>query len=741
MKKINEKIKKVFGDYAIDKGLINRLGVSGDDRQIPSYVLDWIVTSCSKKNNGTTNLQSAITTFIKNHLPAKSEKEVIKHKLLNGEIITILDAISVKTNLNNAEMPYEAEIKSLDEKKVYIEKSLIDKHHGLLIGGMWGATKIMHDTDNKGIKIIDFKPMQAGRVSLDILEECRKEFTVEEWIDLIISTMGYEPSLYGESEKLWMLCRLIPVVNNRINMMELAPPGSGKSYIYNNISRHVWLTAAPISPAVLFYNQTTKRPGLLTRYDLLVLDEAQSIKFKDAGEIQAQLKGYLEQGVYTRGDLMATAECGIMLLANIGLKKASHKKYSNGSPMFLPSRKDYIRKLPEVLLESPLIDRFHGIIPGWEIPPFNTEQAAQGFGLKADFFAEVCHSLRDATSISQKIRSKLALLGYKRDCTAIERLSAALAKILLIDTEHPRFEELILSRAIKMRTLVREQLHQLDEHGYAPKLDIKNLSIINSKNNTIEFIEKIENYGLLEEVGKGGMAKVFKAIDLVSKETVALKISVDPDSMVSQKSIQREIDIYERLKYVDSPHLIKVHDVFRYKNSYSIVMEYADEGTLWDLLGGDAISDNSTRHILDEKNVKEIILEILNGLSALHKNAIVHRDLKPHNILRCDNIWKIADFGISKRTNKPVTGFTFQGAYTTPWASPEQMRGDEAHASTDIYSVGQIIWFLLTGKEKKTKSASLPKHWQSIVDNCLNDNPESRPCLDDLITKIEQLDF
>src|SRR5262249_52577052 len=153
-------------------------------------------------------------------------------------------------------------------------------------------------------------------------------------------------------------------------------------YVYNNVSRHVWLTAAEISPAVLFYNRQSRTPGLLTRYDVLVLDEAQSIRFTNPAEIQAQLKSYPEQGVYTRGDCCATAECGLVLLANIELQRVPNSRYHNGNPKFLPARSDYIRRLPAVFLESPLLDRFHGIIPGWEIPPFQTEQQASGFGLK-----------------------------------------------------------------------------------------------------------------------------------------------------------------------------------------------------------------------------------------------------------------------------------------------------------------------------------------------------------------------
>ena len=343
------------------------------------------------------------------------------------------------------------------------------QNEGLLQGSTWGAAKICYDAsdDGGGVRIIDFKPMQAGRVSLEAFCEARRAFTDDEWINLIIRTLGYEPTRYGEKEKSWLLCRLIPIVHNRINMMELAPPGSGKSYVYNNVSRHVWSTTGDISPAVLFYNRQSKMPGVLTRYDLLVLDEAQSIHFSKADEIQAQLKGYLEQGVYTRGDCCATAECGLMLLANIELQQHPDRRYHSGKPVFVPARTDFIRRLPDTFLESPLIDRFHGIIPGWEIPPFETEQQAVGLGLKADYFAEVCHALRSASHLSQAVRSKLGLSGGKRDCTAIERMACGLAKLLLINPDSPRFDELVIRPAEELRRLVRTQLHAIDAQGYA----------------------------------------------------------------------------------------------------------------------------------------------------------------------------------------------------------------------------------------------------------------------------------
>lgn len=504
------------------------------------------------------------------------------------------------------DIQYLASIPSLDEKKAKISDALIRQHEGLLQGSTWGAAKISYDTTDGdgGIRIVDFRPMQTGRVSLDAFIAARRAFTDDEWIDVLTRTMGYEPTKYGKSEKLWLLCRLIPIVHNRVNMMELAPPGSGKSYVYNNISRHVWLTAAQISPAVLFYNRQNKTPGLLTRYDLLVLDEAQSIRFSDPAETQAQLKGYLEQGVYTRGDCAATAECGFMLLANIDLKQNANKKYFGGKQSFVPARPDYIRRLPEVFLESPLLDRFHGIIPGWEIPPFEVEQQADGLGLKADYFAEICHSMRSASHLAQEVRAKLRLSGGKRDCTAIERLACGLAKLLLIGPNAPGFDECVVAPAEEMRRLVRTQLHALDAEGYEPGLQIVRLKV-SGKSST--GLGRISRYELLEEIARGGMAIVYKGLDTDTGTIVAIKKVPTEGAEIDEAALRREMDIYERLKQISNPHILAVKDIFREGGIYALVTEFADGGSLWDLVGG-CISDETSLHEqrapLDEQRIR-----------------------------------------------------------------------------------------------------------------------------------------
>lgn len=731
---LDQKIRDVFGEFAIDKGLVRRLGLSGDDRHVPSYVMDWIITRKSEGGASTQTLQRSVQEFIQNHLPAKGEKERVKFRLSQGETLTILDAISVRVELGG-DVQYFATIPCLDEKKAKISEDLIRENEILLRGSTWGAAKICFDsTDGDGgIRVVYFRPMQTGQVSLDVFRESRCAFTVEEWLDVLIRTMGYEPTRYSEEEKLWMLCRLIPIVHNRVNMMELAPPGSGKSYVYNNVSRHVWLTAAELSPAVLFYNRQNKTPGLLTRYDLLVLDEAQSIRFSSQAEIQAQLKGYLEQGVYARGDCQATAECGLMLLANIDLKENGDAHYYSGKPAFLPARADFIRRLPGMFLESPLLDRFHGILPGWKIPSFETDQQANGLGLKADYFAEVCHAMRSAGQLSQDVRAKLRLSGYKRDCTAVERLACGLAKLLLVGPDHPRFDELVVRPAEEMRLLVRSQLHAIDREGYQPELQCRRIGAAGKASTSLG---RVSRYELIDEIARGGMAVVYKGIDTQTGTVVAIKKVATAGATFDEAALRREMDIYERLKQISNPHILSVKDIFRDHGIYALVTEYADGGNLWDLMGGDTKEEEGRRRPLDEATVKEISLALLDALAALHENNIVHRDITPKNVLRCDDTWKVADFGISKLRNNPVTGFTFQGAHTRPWAPPEQIEGAPAHPSADVYSFGRVIGFLLTGSEEKSEISHLPPHWADVLFSCVEVAADRRPEISSIRARI-----
>jgi ATP-dependent Lon protease len=453
------KLVGIFGDLVIDKRLVRQIDVRGS-RTIPSFVEEWLVTRFGGEGRSTEETKRQILDFVHKHLPAKTDKQVFLNRLHEGDQVTILDIFSARVELQKDQKVIL--VPSLNESKVSVSSSVIDQNPDLLRGGLWGAGKLFYAKDDKALMLIDFKPMQSGRVSLPKLSEARKQFSTSEWIEVIIRTMGLEPSAYSEGQRRRLILRLLPLIQTNINMIELAPKGTGKSFVFSNLSRYVWVNSGgALTQAQLFFNQNTRETGLLGgRYDLLVLDEGQSIDFQGADNIHAKFKDYLESGKYTIGANQVASECGLMVLANIELL--------NGKPR----REDYIRELPDMFHDSALLDRFHGIIPGWEIPRFETHFAANGFGFKADVFGEYVHQLRHASPHEFTYGGIPAFSGDIRDVNAVKKMAGALAKLLMLMPEDADFDEFVLSPALDLRQRVRSQLAAVDPFEFSSTLNV-----------------------------------------------------------------------------------------------------------------------------------------------------------------------------------------------------------------------------------------------------------------------------
>jgi ATP-dependent Lon protease len=461
---LDEKIATCFGELVIDKALVRQLNIRGN-RTIPSFVEEWLISRFQKPDKSQAEIYADVTAFMSKHLPAKTEKEKIKYQLYSGESVVILDRFEVSIDITKGKKLLS--IPCLDINNASIADEVLEKNQSLLEGGQWGAGRLFVISDGKNniIELIEFNPMQSGKVRLNQLLQARQQFTTQEWIQVLLRTMGYEPDAYTEQQQCYLILRLLPLVKNNLNMMELAPKGTGKSFVYSNLSRHVWLNSGGgLSQAQLFMNLTTNRIGLLGgRYDLLVLDEGQSINFKGADDIHAKFKDYLESGQFSIGGKKVTSECGLMVLANIDLDYAGEA----------PRRDDYVRHLPEMFHESALLDRFHGIIPGWKIPKFSTASPANGLGLKADVFGEYLHQLRTVSDAEFGFgKSPDLKSNYIRDAKAVSRLASALSKLLLINQEHSDYEQFVLEPAKDLRQRVRSQLAELDPHEFSGNLNV-----------------------------------------------------------------------------------------------------------------------------------------------------------------------------------------------------------------------------------------------------------------------------
>jgi len=457
------KILENFSELTIDKALVRRLKIR-EKRTIPSFVEEWLISRFQEPNKTNADIYNDITQFMSQHLPAKTEKEKIKYQLQLNDSVVLLDRFDARIDIKNDRKLIA--IPCIDERNAHVTSEVLEQNDSLLEGGQWGAGRLAVREEGKGkvIELIEFHPMQSGTVRLEQLIHARKEFSTREWIALLLRTMGYEPSAYTENQQNNVLLRLLPLVQNNLNMMELAPKGTGKSFIYSNLSRYVWLNSGgALTQAQLFMNMNTKEVGLLGKYDLLVLDEGQSINFKGADDIHAKFKDFLESGQYTVAHEKVTSECGLIVLANIDL-------YNDQ-----PRQSDYIKSLPEMFHDDALLDRFHGIIPGWEIPRFTTESAAQGYGIKADVFGQFLHQLRLVSHVEFPYGEVPNLKGDSRDVKAVTRLASALSKLLLINPDDPDYEEYVMAPAKSLRQRVRDQLAELNANEFGGDKRVMNL--------------------------------------------------------------------------------------------------------------------------------------------------------------------------------------------------------------------------------------------------------------------------
>jgi ATP-dependent Lon protease len=457
---LETKINNLFKELVIDKALVRSLKIR-DKRTIPSFVEEWLISRFQKEDRTNADIYQDVTAFMSKHLPAKTEKERIKHELQSGEDLVILDRFSVRIDI--AKDKKLLTIPCIEDTNARVSSLVIEKNPLLLEGGQWGAGKLKVRSEGSinVIEMVEFNPMQSGKVDLNTLIEAREHFTTREWIYLLLRTMGYEPTAYSDIQQDNLILRLLPLVQNNINMMELAPKGTGKSYIYSNLSRYTWLNSGgALTQAQLFKNLNTKEIGLMGRYDLLVLDEGQSISFKGADDIHAKFKDYLESGHYSIANDRITSECGLMILANIEIVNNRPKRY------------DYIKHLPPMFHDSALIDRFHGIIPGWEIPRFTTDSAALGVGIKADIFGEYLHQLRIVSHMDFPFGRCPHLKGDTRDVKAVTRLASGLSKLLLLNPDHEDYENYVLKPAKELRQRVRSQLAELDPNEFRPVIDV-----------------------------------------------------------------------------------------------------------------------------------------------------------------------------------------------------------------------------------------------------------------------------
>jgi ATP-dependent Lon protease len=451
---LSAKIINVFGRLSIDKRRLKSSQLQ--KRGLPAYVAEWVLDSIVPGVGGLSQAEcDKVQKWAELKIPGPGDQQIVKYRLSLGDTVKVLTPVQVEVKLRKDVIEKFAKLTLLGLDDVYISDDIIEQYPDLLRQGIWGVAELVHTSS--GVIIQSFKPMQAT-FNLELYKKARNEFSIKEWRHLMLLSMGYKPEAFNESEQLILLTRLLPLVQKNMHLIELAPKGTGKSYLYENISPKVRLVSGGnVSPAVLFVNNASGQWGLLARFSVVVLDEVQTLKFEKPQEIIGGLKGYLANGKLTRGGLHETAsECGMVLLANIALDDQQ-----------CPLKELLVEELPEFLRETAFLDRMRGIIPGWKTPKLSGHSFADSVGLKADFFGDALLALRDDLSTDQYVARRVVLKGdraYGRNDTAIKEIASGMMKILFPNSEvsDVEFNRYCLKPAIELRQIVWDQLYCLD---------------------------------------------------------------------------------------------------------------------------------------------------------------------------------------------------------------------------------------------------------------------------------------
>ena len=758
---LDAKLIEVFPGRVVRKDLVQRLKVGFS---IPVYVLEYLLGKyCSTTDDSQIDVGVAnVKEMIKERIVRSDQSELVKARLQRYRSMKMIDMVTVTFDEKDQGGKYWAKFATSGMDKVHIDERIVYEYERTLTGGVWANVElafdetIVHGGVTRPFVLKRMQPIQIASANLDEFNAARRHFTREEWVGVLLRTIGYEPTQpeFSWRRKLFYLLRLIPMVERNYNLIELGPKETGKSFVFREISPYAMLLSGGQGAVTDLFGWKNRKdkPGLVIKYDVVAFDEVAGPNFKSAND-KDMYKGYMEQGSFSRGDDKGTisAEAGIVFNGN-----------THGDIETLIETSHLFKPLPETIRDDDAFhDRWHAYLPGWEMPKLTPNLFTRHLGFIADYIAEIFHNqLRplNFTDSYERYFSFGRQLGH-RDRKAVMRTVSGLIKLIHPDGEVSK-DELAeyLTFALEMRRRVKEQLKKINPNEFANTdltfidrstgveysaicPEVRQVSAqgtgfspigdhVRSEVPDVRPIESFHKYDLLHIFETGGMAESYKASVRSTGETVFLKrVRINSADM---KALEREIRIYERLLRIETKHVLRVLDFFRDENYVALVTEYADGGDL-----ANHVEKIGRGKGLPVEESREIALQIATALKELHGNDIVHRDLKPQNVLSIGGDWKLADFGISKNRVAVMTQKTFQQYGTLGYAAPEQFQGVEARPTADVYSLGKILVFLLTGQtdiDFVSYSA-----WRDLVSRCIRQDPGQRPAIDKLIEELESI--
>jgi ATP-dependent Lon protease len=460
--------------------------------KIPAFLRDWILKR-KAGSDGKIADTDTLSTYIGTIIPRREEKGRLEDEARsNGETRQFLARIDVTFNSKGNYYTFEIPTLGFAHNQTVIEDYVWERVKSELIGeaGGWGLIKLGYmppegNKKNGRFTLLDYKNFCPYEVSVDAFRKARKAFTTDEWMDIILGAIDYNPDGYTKAkinghslmeDEIWeakhsMLTRLLPFIEARVNLIELAPQQTGKSYIFGKVGKYGWLAGGgSLSRAKLFYDIASKRFGTVTSSDFVAVDEIKSINFNDPAEMQGILKGYMEDGFVNVAGVKVEGDAGIILLGNIDVND-------------MEADRDMFRELPPVFRDAALIERVHGFILGRKIPSLTDAMIINDWALNTEYFTEIMHLMRTPAEtlryrglVEQLVQTKRGV--DKREKEAVLRLCTAYMKLFLphADSElikdfqfRQDFLKYCLQPAKRMREVVLKQMQIIDPAQFSTR--------------------------------------------------------------------------------------------------------------------------------------------------------------------------------------------------------------------------------------------------------------------------------
>ena len=461
-------INLLFGGSVVRKDLVK--AVKGN-AIVPSYVLEYLLAQYAASDDEAT-IQAgidAVRRILADHYVHRNESELVKSTIREKGRHRIIDKVTV--TLNDKQDVYQASFANLGLNGVIVEPATVKANPKLLVGGVWCICDIeyFHTDDARVVPWIlgSLKPIQMSSFDYESYLASRKGFNTEEWIDLLIQSIGFNPEMFGRRAKLLQLVRLIPFVERNYNLVELGPKGTGKSHIYSEFSPHgMLISGGEVTVPKLFVNNANGRIGLVGYWDVVAFDEFAGKKKRTDKALVDIMKNYMANKSFSRGVETLGAEASMVFVGNT----------SHNVPYML-KHSDLFDELPEAYHDSAYLDRLHFYIPGWEVDTIRSEMFSSGYGFVVDYIAEVLRSMRN-TDYSDRYQQHFTLGSdiSTRDRDGIHKTFSGLMKLIYPNGQAtPEEIEDLLRFAVEGRKRVKDQILRIDttmaavNFGYSDK--------------------------------------------------------------------------------------------------------------------------------------------------------------------------------------------------------------------------------------------------------------------------------